>query len=529
MTSALLGLIVLQAYWIKDAMEVKQKQFRQLVNRSMADLVKELETRETIAQIERQIQSASDDFNLFNEYFQSFRDHFGNSIFNINFDSMPSNISIDQNFILHEKNGKPKTISKITVTSGDSIIYQSEQQDKPAHLSQYGSRNIKNLRSEFKNKIIDKRSFVENIIDRMMMFNEETFLKINGETLDSLISKKLQNNGIDLEYEFSVHGTPVNKPLRSEGYDALSSYEKYSTLLYPNDFFSPPKTLEIFFPDKTNYIVRSLGFMTLSSVILTLIIIVIFTWSVYIILRQKKLSEVKTDFINNMTHELKTPISTISLASQMLKDKSISSDQKNLEHISTIIEDESGRLGFQVEKVLQMAIFETGRLKLKFVPIDLNAVIEKVVNTFSIHVEKKNGSIGFSPEADNAIISGDQVHITNLIFNLFDNAVKYNAGTPVIRVTTRNKKDGIIISVEDNGIGISHEEQKRIFDKFYRVPTGNIHNVKGFGLGLSYVKKIIEEHHGTISVLSEPGKGTRFDIWLPEENSVTKSEEPVKE
>ena len=478
MTTALLGLIILQASWIKNAVDVKDSQFRHLVNKSLSDVVNDLDTRETIARIESHLHSAPDDFNLFNEYIRSFRDHFENSVFSFNSDSLHARISIDQDFIVREKKGRPQTTSKITVISGDSVIYQSDNKENPSHLSINNNKNFKNLRAEFREKIIDKRSFVENIIDRLMVFDDEAFLHFNSENLDSLIAGKLHNNGIYLDYEFAVNGLPAGIHIRSSGYNPLTKYEKFTTLLYPNDFFSSPKTLEIIFPKKTNYLIRSLGFMTLSSVFLTVIIIVIFTWSIYIIMRQKKLSEIKTDFINNMTHELKTPISTISLASQMLKDKSISSEQKNLEYISTVIEDESNRLGYQVEKVLQMSVFETGRLKLKFLPIDINSIIEKVVSTFSIHLEKKKGFIQFDPVANTAVISGDQVHITNVIFNLFDNAVKYNTNTPVIKVSTVNSKGGILIYVEDNGIGISHEEQKRIFDKFYRVPTGNIHNFK---------------------------------------------------
>ncbi|MCX6258025.1 MAG: HAMP domain-containing sensor histidine kinase [Bacteroidia bacterium] len=515
MTVALLGLIVLQAYWIKNAVEVKDKQFRQLVNKSLADVVNELETRETVAQIDHQIQSTNQDINLIDQYFLSFRDQFDKSIFDFYQDSLHPNLSIDQNFILHEINGKSTTRSKITVISGDSIIYQSDKQNSPSGNPPDNKQKLKSIQSEFRNKIINKKSFVENIIDRMMMYDQDTFSKINPVALDSLITNKLTNNGIDLDFEYAVRNATPTVIVHSEDYHSGTNHEVFRTDLYPNDFFSTHKSLEIYFPEKTNYLIKSLGFMTFSSVFLTLIIIGVFTWSIYIILKQKKLSEVKTDFINNMTHELKTPISTISLASQMLKDKTISSEHVNLDHISNIIEEESNRLGYQVEKVLQMAIFETGKLKLKITDLDLNETILNVVSTFSLHLKKKGGNIYKELNAEPSNILCDKVHITNVLYNLFDNASKYNATVPEIKVTTQNVGDGILISVEDNGIGISKEDQKRIFEKFYRVPTGNIHNVKGFGLGLSYVKKIVDEHHGNITVESEPGKGTRFDIWLP--------------
>jgi two-component system phosphate regulon sensor histidine kinase PhoR len=223
----------------------------------------------------------------------------------------------------------------------------------------------------------------------------------------------------------------------------------------------------------------------------------------------------KNDFVNNMTHELKTPISTISLASQMLSDKSIPDEQKNLSQITRIIQTESKQLGFQVERVLQMAIFDHGQLKLKLEEIDLHDIIETVAQNFLIQLDKRGGKLEFNPEAETSVIQGDAMHLTNVVSNLMENAMKYTKQVPLIRISTRNENGTIILSVSDNGIGISKEDQKRIFDKFYRVPTGNVHNVKGFGLGLSYVKLIVEQHHGTITLKSEPEKGSRFDIHLP--------------
>ena len=223
----------------------------------------------------------------------------------------------------------------------------------------------------------------------------------------------------------------------------------------------------------------------------------------------------KSDFVNNMTHELKTPISTISLASQMLNDRSIPEEQKNLAQISRIIQAESKQLGFQVERVMQMAIFDHGQLKLKLEEVDIHDVIETVAQNFLLQLDKREGRLEFLPEAEDAVIEGDLMHLTNVVSNLLENAMKYTRRTPEIQIATRNENGFLIISVADNGIGISKEDQKRIFDKFFRVPTGNVHNVKGFGLGLSYVKLIVEQHHGLIRLKSEPNKGSQFDIHLP--------------
>jgi two-component system phosphate regulon sensor histidine kinase PhoR len=245
------------------------------------------------------------------------------------------------------------------------------------------------------------------------------------------------------------------------------------------------------------------------------LIIGIFAYTIAIIFKQKKLSVIKNDFINNMTHELKTPISTISLASQMLRDNSVNNTTATIERISGVIFEESKRLSMQVEKVLQMAIFNEGRLKMKFKNFDFHELIDGVKQNFEIRVHSLNGQISFTKNASNYIIYGDQVHITNVLFNLLDNAVKYCKSEPEIEVTTENRKDKLVVFVTDNGIGIAKEHQKQIFERFYRVPTGNVHDVKGFGLGLHYVSKIIEAHNGTIEVESSLNKGTTFMISFP--------------
>jgi two-component system phosphate regulon sensor histidine kinase PhoR len=248
-------------------------------------------------------------------------------------------------------------------------------------------------------------------------------------------------------------------------------------------------------------------------------IIGIFIVTLQIIWRQKKISQIKNDFINNMTHELKTPISTISLASQMLRDSSVSLSKSTVDHISGVIFEESKRLSNQVEKVLQMAVFNEGRLKLKFAEIDLNRLAESVASNFDIRVSTENGELRTELLAENPFIKGDEVHITNVIFNLLDNAVKYSNKNPLIELSTENKNGWAIIQVKDNGIGIPKEHQAQIFERFYRVPTGNVHNVKGFGLGLSYVKRIVDVHNGKIKVDSTLGKGTRFRLYFPLKNS----------
>jgi signal transduction histidine kinase len=255
--------------------------------------------------------------------------------------------------------------------------------------------------------------------------------------------------------------------------------------------------------------------MVFPTIIFTVLIILTSVITFLVIIRQKKLDEIKTDFINNMAHEFKTPISTISLASQMLKDTGVSQPLPKIQQISGIIHDEIIRLSYQVEKVMQMAVFDREKSGLILKQLNINILIQNVINSFKLKVEAVNGKIIEDLEANAPVIQVDEVHFTNVIFNLLDNAYKYKRGTPIITVKTWNKSNGLGISIQDNGLGITKDNLKRIFEKFYRVPTGNIHNVKGFGLGLTYVKKIVEDHNGSIIVESEINVGTKFEIFLP--------------
>ena len=337
--------------------------------------------------------------------------------------------------------------------------------------------------------------------------------RIDLNTVYKLIKEKLTNNGIKLDFEYAV--VSDNKfEKKSEDYFKYSKKEKFSKLLFPNDSFRTSHYIYVYFPEMHKYIIQSYT-MLVPSLVLSLILILCCAFTIFIIFRQKRLSKIKNDFINNMTHEFKTPISTISLASQMLRDTSVTTTPESMNQMAKIINDESRRLSYQVEKVLQMAIFNEGRLKLKLKAVNLHQIIENLMPNFTMKIEDKKGNAYQHLDAKEDLVMVDEIHIANLISNLMDNAIKYSKEAPEISISTRNKNKGIVMTITDNGIGISSEDQKMIFERFYRVHTGNVHNVKGFGLGLSYVKRIVDAHGGQVSVNSSLGKGTKFEVYLP--------------
>ena len=346
-----------------------------------------------------------------------------------------------------------------------------------------------------------------------MRFEEQ----ISKDKLQQLIRESLRNKGITLPFEFAVSNRREGIIYHSKKFNSHSLDPIYSTRLYPADVYAEANVLSLQFTDEQHSLRNSLNIMTYSSGILTLVVVLIFITTVYIIFKQKRLSEIRNDFVNNMTHEFKTPISTISLATQMLKDDSIPVELKNVNSLANVIEDETGRLLTQVEKVLQTAAFEQRKLDLKPKEIDVNDLVRHVAHNFRIHVEKKNGTLETQLESIHARIFVDEHHLTNILTNLLDNAMKYTKVVPHIKIRTRDKRSAVEISISDNGIGISKNDQKRIFDQFYRVSTGNRHDVKGFGLGLSYVKKVIDAHGGVIRVESELNLGTTFKILLPKD------------
>jgi signal transduction histidine kinase len=508
---AMIALIIVQAYWITNAYRLKEKQFSQMVNRALYNVASELQERETIWHI-------MDEAQVYDSSWQEEMAHWEQYNLDINA-SIGLDGQIDQSVYFSQRSDQDEHSSELRIISGDSIL-TIEQGPGFVHVDTSEAGNIqvyqpRKIQKKLEKQIAENRIFIDRIMERMISPGAPIEQRIEPDQLDQIIRRQFLNTGIDLDYEFAILRENRQFAYKSTDYYYDNEVEHFTTALFPNDFFSRTGFLSIYFPRKASFLLKSLGFMGTSSIILTLVIILSFLLTILIIFRQKRLSEIKNDFVSNMTHELKTPISTISLASQMLNDETIPAESKNFNNISRIIRDESKRLGYQVEKVLQMAIFDQGRIKLKKKKTDINELIHNVITNFTLQIENMNGAIEEDYSADRAVMQVDNLHFTNMISNLVDNAIKYSGEEPALVVSTLNENEKLIVRVKDSGIGIKKEDQRRIFEKFYRVPTGNIHNVKGFGLGLSYVKKIAEEHNGSVSLKSDPGIGTEFEISFP--------------
>lgn len=371
-----------------------------------------------------------------------------------------------------------------------------------------------------KAKDLDRADLLREVMKDLMYTKRPIQERVNRFLLDTLLRKELTENGITLPYEFAVQGNVNNGMIFSTA--SLKSNEwqqrSYKASLFPNETLQGNNLLYVFFPDQQKYILSNMGVMFGGSGILIVVIMACFYMAVSTILHQKKLSDIKNDFINNMTHEFKTPISTIALAAEMAQENSGSSGAEvspRMTRYLGIIREENKRLGTHVEKVLQMALLDKGHVKLKRSEANIHDLIDKVLNSQSVQMEQKEGELDLEFEAVHEMISCDEVHIANVLNNLVDNAIKYSPDKLHLTVKTANENNGVSISISDHGLGMSKEQLLRIFDTFYRVPTGNVHDVKGFGLGLSYVKKMVEAHEGTVQVQSRPGHGSTFMIWLP--------------
>lgn len=394
-------------------------------------------------------------------------------------------------------------------------------------------RNQLPIQEKRENKIVkleNRARKIQEMIKQMAMALETkpapTHQRINKNSLQDNLTKALSDKGILLPFEFAVYSPSADSnvfPIRSDGFSSDFGKSSHRISLFPNDLFQKPDLLLVHFDGQKALVLKSLSWLMAGSLLFTLIIILASGASFVVMIRQKRISDIKTDFINNMTHEFKTPIATISIAADSINNPRVLAEPETIRSFTRIIKEENNRMNTRVEQVLQMALLDSRDFRLRPALLDLNELIDKIIQHFRLQIERRGGTIILEAGASYSTVLADEDHIRNVILNLLDNANKYSLESPAIRIFTYNKPGKVFFGVEDHGIGMSGEVQRRIFDKFYRVTTGNIHNIKGFGLGLSYVKAIVLAHHGEIQVHSEPGKGSLIEIGLPLDNSGNKN------
>jgi len=606
---SLLGIIMVQFFWIRNAFKVKESQFERSVNDALGSVVNKIEARENMYFISRNFEGDSimrivkafskdttqaikerlDSLMASNEMpvapkksqppppppppFQRRYQPSGVIHYSYQYNVLPIQEGVDSVTVTTEQffqempvmdpdtfnfewNDQIRRIDSIMdMNAQESLMPPDEQRSVPADDEEgqiiietpgiNGSPNIRYLVPQFNHprsprpesqaiknrkqlrenniqKLDNKAKKIQDFIKQMAISIETKPApiqqRINKKSLQATLSKSFTDKGIDLPFEFAVV-SPSNDtnriPIRSAGFKSDYENTEHKVSLFPNDLFHKPDLLLVYFPGQKTHVLKSLSLLLVGSILFTLIIILSSGGSIVVMIRQKKLSDIKTDFINNMTHEFKTPIATISIAADSITNPRVISEPETIKNFTRIIKEENNRMNTRVEQVLQMALLDSRDFKLRMELVDLNYLIDKTVGHYSLQIEKREGIINTRLEAGHSVVEVDEDHMRNVLLNLLDNANKYSITNPDIEVFSFNRSGKFIFGVQDKGIGMSQDVQRKVFDKFYRVTAGNIHNIKGFGLGLSYVKAIVMAHHGDIRIQSELGKGSRFEISLP--------------
>jgi len=497
-TISMLGLVIIQVYWVARAIEVNRETFSRGVNEALMNVTHNLERKDAFTFVSK----------------KSFKDTV-----------IIPNISVKS---LSPGALRPYMLSELHKRGYQNFFFDGSEPNnyiKPdneemfSHYHNLGPNDTAHDESvpETMNRILKKKYLLQKLAADLARRDNPIEQRCDYSQLNLMLKKELSNEGIDIPYKFGVYEQNQKKYAFSGLNPDSIELKKtvFKAQLFPDDFFLEPNFLRIYFPGQQAYLLKQIVPVLSSSLVFIMIIGLSFLWMMQRFLEQKNLSDMKTDFINNMTHEFKTPITTIGLASEALKDPEVKKDSGRMDRYAGLIYEENRKLEGQVERVLQIAQMDKGKIKLNLEQLDIHELIKDVVKRQAVLAEERSGVIKLDPGASNSFIFGDAYHITNILDNLIDNANKYSPGKPEIVVKTYNIDDGICVEISDHGIGILPEDQKKIFDKFYRVPTGNVHNVKGFGLGLNYVKTMVETQGGSINVKSTPGSGSIFTLILP--------------
>ncbi len=555
-SAALLGLIWLQVVLLDRAIELKTQAFRQNVNSALNSISHRLEEKEIFTkavQVMVKIDSNSSsqihhgEIKLLSNYSEmsdtAMTWNFRNSIFprfDINKGKFYYNLTSPQHVRLRILDNSGNEIEEVLneyKPAGHYEIFIDTSDVQPgktvlnflADSSNYNISFIAGTNINFTQGSLlrgKKSELIKRIVSQLTEFERQPIeSRIKKTVFDSTVEATLAENEINLRVEYGIHSInqdTIKFAAADVGIQSLKN-STFRTRLFPSDPFYSQNDLVLYFPQQTMYLLKQNGVLLVASLVLLSIIVFFFIYTLRTIFKQKHFAALLKDFINNMTHEFKTPISTISLASEAISNPAVLTNKKKLQQYNGIIKDENTRMRNQVEKILQIAVLEEGEFELNRDFVDVHQIIRDTVAHVHLQIEKRKGSISCDLAANPSIIPVDPIHFTNVIHNLIDNANKYTRLQPAISITTGNNHDGIKINVSDNGIGLAQEDKKHIFDKYYRVSTGNIHDVRGFGLGLSYVKLIVEAHGGSVSLESETNKGSTFLLFMPYQKNNGKS------
>ena len=510
MSIALIGLIGFQLFWINNVVKLSNQRFESDVRESLQNVVTKLERNEMLYLVSKNELWEYDTL-MTKKWITAtsgnvFWEEKGNEEEFIHSDSSGKRImkfKTNQNnveFVYHEK-------VKVDSSNGEiQVIQESEMRG----ISPRAEMTVD------VNKLENKTAQMEVVVREILEMEAGETHRVHPQVLDSLLHEEFTGKGIHITYDFGVFNEDENNFVFVQaGNKEHLQNSQLKANLFPNDLLGNVNYLLVNFPDQNSFLLKQISTTLITSVLLIGIIIFCFVYAINTILRQKKLSDVKNDFINNMTHEFKTPLATVSLATQALEENDIRNNPKTYNRYLKVIKEETERLGDQVERVLQVATFDKGQFELKIESVDVIQLLNEVIDSFRIQIENANGNITKEYDRESFQAELDVTHFQNAIRNLLDNAIKYSPEAPVITMKFTGSEDSFQISVKDSGIGISKEQLKRIFERFYRIPKGNLHDVKGFGLGLHYVKNVVIAHGGDIDARSSPGAGSTFSIKLP--------------
>jgi two-component system phosphate regulon sensor histidine kinase PhoR len=508
MSISLIGIIAVQLYWINNAVESKKEQFKNDVQKSLGSVSEKINEKER-SFLEKKYEGIidnkilADEAQIKNFLFQEIdtatkqKFSYGGTILEENF-KMPVDFLDNDTIILKRVTGKSDFFRSKIIKGSDNLFLSVDE---------------RRFSSTRRLESVERTQFAE--IFKNINSTKPIHKRLSNRELNETIKEELEKRNISLEFKYGVYTKDGLATKLKSGYYTINKKDSYQYPLFYDSNENVEHWLYVTFPTKNEHILSGISNILLLSLFFIFIIIIAFSSSLYQLIRQKKISEIKTDFINNMTHEFKTPIATINLALDSIKNPKIINDKDKILRYVQMIRDENKRMHSQVENVLRISRLEKNQVEISKDTIDMHDIIEDAISHISLLIDDRKGNVNIHLEAITSEISGNQFHLTNVVVNMLENALKYSEGPPKIDVYTEMTSKYFIVKIKDEGIGMSKVVQKQVFDKFYREQKGNIHDVKGHGLGLAYVKEIVEKHHGIVFVESEKGSGSIFTIKLP--------------